>query len=237
MSWRLRRRIFMENSIVEVTQANFKEMRNNYGFTLKDVAEEARLSETTILNYENSKNRYTDTCARKETSLMANRALKHLIDHKIANLFLGTEKKKESTRGGKPCLNAVRKSIVRAVVQSYCRANDISMTEFADMCGVSKSCFGDLKNHPYCYPQTIRKICEATGWSPDVFKTDIPTEIFTSDKSAKTFENAPLTEKHNYRLYFENGKYYEEYDCTVVQHQKKELTKEQFIAAAEKEGK
>lgn len=228
----------MENSIVEVTQANFKEMRSNYGFTLKDVAEEAHVSETTILNYENSKNRYTDTCARQETSARANRALKHLIDHKIANLFLGTEEKKRSTRGGKCCINnAVRKSIVRAVVQSYCRANDISMTEFADMCGVSKSCFGDLKNHPYCYPQTIRKICEATGWSPDVFKVETTGILSLPDESAKIFDNAPSVEKQNYRLYFENGKYYEEYDYTVVQHQKKELTKEQFIAAAEKEGK
>lgn len=157
------------------------------------------------------------------------------------------------------CLkNAVNKLMVRNAVIDYCNSNNLDPYDFLKMCDVTRTILYDYKNHPYVYKSTVDKILAATGWSMDYIEKykdttepiqyiKIKREPYTG-QSTNTFVDIPnvvdtgitintintITDeckKINQKLYFEDGKFYEEYDHIVTVHEKKEVTKEEFLEA------
>lgn len=157
--------------------------------------------------------------------------------------------------------NTVNKLMVRNAIVDWCNNNNVNVYEFCTMCDVNKSLLYDYKNHPYMYKSTVNKILAATGWTMDIFEkykdSTEPIEVIQKKKGLVKFRDiledvrkevkkyvpenttdlmainndTANYKKLNVRLYFEDGKFYEEYDRVVTVHEKKELTKEEFMTA------
>lgn len=228
------------NNVI-VTKENFKQTRESYGIALKDVADKVHVSIGTVSNFENSKDKYTDTCTRGYNAANMLMALQELIDIKLANLFVtgnSNEKEEPKVEEKKARYKSIPRKNVYDVVLDYCLSNKLNTREFCKMCGISFSTLINYERHPFMTLQTVNKICTATGWKPDIF--DNPEESIKKMKEKEATKIEDKTEekpferskkKHNYKLYMEDGKFYEEFDYYVKKHTKNEITKEQFKVA------
>ena len=241
---------------IQIDQGNFRVTRESYGISIRDVAEKCHFAPTTVYNFEHCSGKYTDVFARPGNAKIMIRALYDCIDEKLNNLFVNNKKEEETMKKSNfenidnSCLkNAVSKLMVRNAVVDYCNNNNLDLEDFLKMCGVSKrNFFYDYEKHPYMYKSTVDKILAATGWTMDIFeKYKDATEPISCIKvkpiNKKTVEEDiceekldfiqphPIVEKINCKLYFEDGKFYEEYDHIVTVHEKKEVTKEEFLEA------
>lgn len=157
--------------------------------------------------------------------------------------------------------HTIDKLMVRNAIVDWCNNNNVNVFEFCTMCGITKNILYDYKNHPYMYKSTVDKILAATGWTMDIFEKykdstepikaiqkekglikfrDILEDVQNEVKKYVPESTADLMVLHNdtinykkinRKLYFEDGKFYEEYDRVVTVHEKKEVTKEEFLTA------
>ena len=250
-----------KNGAIQIDQGNFRVTRECYGISIKDIAEKCHFSTATVYNFEHCSGKYTDVFTRPGNAKIMIRALYECIDEKLAGLFVQKEtiNKEEETMKKNNCLkNAVDKLMVRNAVIDYCNNNNLNPYDFLKMCGVNKNILYDYKDHPYVYKYTVDKILAATGWSTDIFEKykdatepikinkgpmkfrdileDVQKEVkkyvpeSTTDLTA-TNDDTINCKKLNRKLYFEDGKFYEEFDKVVTVHEKKEVTKEEFLEA------
>ena len=65
-----------------VSQSNFRKLRKRYDFTLQDIADRAKLSATTINNFEKSKGEYTKVNARNYNAKQITDTLEKMIEER-----------------------------------------------------------------------------------------------------------------------------------------------------------
>lgn len=232
---------------LQISHLNFQQQRKSYGITLQEIADEAMLSITTVRNYEVYGGSYLDSRVRDENERRICRALKELINMRIDSCFVrGSIKstlkkmKEERKMASINSRNNFDRAKVKAVIIEYLHKNNISMSEFLKMCGINAGTFSDatIKDHPSLYPATVVQICKATGWNIATFN-DCKMEWKEEPKMEKPkTENVEFVKKgatiiKNHKFVFENGKFFEEYD--IVQSVKKIVSKEDFMAAIQKE--
>ena len=238
---------------LHIDQQNYRDVRTQYGIKMQNIADKCGISTSTISNFERCNCKYTEVYARSDTSKILIRTLYDIIDEKLSGLFINKEEKPVETsnfeNSNNSCLkNAISKLMVRNAVVEYCNNNDLNPYDFLKMCGIGKSLLHDYKDHPYVYKSTVNKILAATGWTMDYIEKYKDTTEHIPYIKVKPVQNRkveediceeeldfvqphPIVEKINRKLYFENGKFYEEYDHIVTVHEKKEVTKEEFMAA------
>lgn len=233
----------MNKMIIE--RNNFKQNRLSYGIKLEDISKKSGLAISTISAYERLTSKYTETRTRDNNAQIIDRALCELIKEKLDNTFPNSISQKEDkvveesvkklATNIKPEYDRVK---VGNKINKYCRDSFITVNDFCNMCGISKSTFSDstCKSHPYMYDITLHKICKATGWDIKMLinNEDIPVEnkpdnkdkvhecinsIVSNDGNVESIKD----EKYTY----ENGEYFYEY--TVVKRIKMKITKEKFL--------
>ena len=245
----------MEN--LEINRSNFKTQRQCYGISLKDISDKCKLSEGAVRNYEVYGGTYTnDHRTRDYNERLICNTLKDLIEGKIASAF--DKNKEETTMTITRSEYVYDRSKVYAIIKKYLDENDISMCQFAEMCGVSNNIFSPsiMKHSPNIYSIMIHKICEATGWSMSMFDSCknkeaqvIVKKPNANKKEEKVVEKttaepikkeAPVItgnkeETRDRKFIFEDGCFYEEY--TIVRRVRKSITRGEFMSAIEKEDK
>ena len=187
---------------LNISRHNFKQQRECYSITVKEIADICNLSPQTVINFEKGSGKYTDTMSRDYNSDMMINTLRSLIEGKLDAMkarqlnAISNEvkndipvKKEEHTKEDKRVIrtgvfadsNVPRQKLVD-YIKSYCKHNSISTIDFCRMCKI---------NQMFCAPSsakrdgrefvgigTLEKVLSATGWKEeqilDGFKPDIP---------------------------------------------------------------
>lgn len=236
----------MSETALVINHSNFKQNRSAYGFTLRDIADKAGVSVSTVDNYEKFDSSYIRTRNRDENARRIERALGDLIDEQIVRVFPNA--KKEVKVMNPSTKNAYDRKWVADKVKAFCNENNITILEFTKKCGITNNTFSDsiIEKHPYLYPSTVTRIIYKTGWTKDMFDLikDVPFTIpYFMQKVEKTEEikesskivqeDSPQFDIRNRQLTFKDGHYYVEYDEVLINHVVKELTKEEFLSRVE----
>lgn len=243
----------MSEAALVINHSNFKQNRSAYGFTLRDIADRAGVSVSTVDNYEKFDSSYIRTRNRDDNAKRIERALSELIDEQIVRVFPNSISQKEDKvveekkkRGGyHPPRNVFDRRYVSDKLHKYCEDNGLGFTEFCIMCDVAPSNFCEcmIKKQPNMYPSTIAKIIKATSWDIDAFKEDKNVPFSALKHKMTVVENATnkleekfskrseveTTEKKNKQFIFRDGKYFMEYDIIVTEHKVEEISKEEFL--------
>ena len=226
-----------------ITHQNFKQNRSAYCITLREIANRAGVSVSTVDNYEKFDSSYIRTRSRDDNAMRIEKALKELIDEKVIGLFTGGKKEEkvvEESNNREVCQslkNAFDREYVANKIKKYCNDNQIIISEFMEMCGLHNNVFSPstIKRNPWLYPRTISKIIKATGWTLDMFKEDknVPFSIEKKEQSPSKLVNdlEDKTEIKDRKFIFENGRYYEMHVEVITKTVLKEISKEDFIAA------
>ena len=85
----------MSVAALEINHTNFKQNRSAYGFTLREIADRAGVSVSTVDNYEKFDSSYIRTRARDDNAKRIERALSELIDEQIVRVFPNSISQKE----------------------------------------------------------------------------------------------------------------------------------------------
>ena len=245
---------------IRIDHLNFRSQRKSYGISLKEIADEALLSETTVRNYEVYGGSYTnDIRTRDENEKRICNALKSLIEFRIDLAFPKALKKDDKMKTTAKKLGYDRAKVWK-IIDSYLEVNGIKAAEFNKMCGITANTFNEsvIKEHPSLYPSTVARICHATGWNMSKFdscrseidtnqekKTDVNKKEETVMETVKNeqpqtthtpaLSSTNLDEIRDRKFIFEDGCFFEEY--TIVRRVRKSITRGAFMAAIEKEGK
>lgn len=244
----------MSEAALVINHSNFKQNRSAYGFTLRDIADRAGVSVSTVDNYEKFDSSYIRTRNRDENAKRIERALSELIDEQIVRIFPNSisqevkvvEEKKKDRDYYPRHDNVFDRKYIAEKVHNYCKENNISVREFCKMCKIANNTFVDavVKTNPKMIKHTVSKIIKATGWSIDAFKEDknvpfsaLKHEMTMIDKAANKLkeefsersDEIETTEKKNKQFIFRDGKYYLEFDQVVVEHKVEEISKEEFL--------
>lgn len=188
--------------MTEPNHISFKKKRQAYGITLNDISKESGLSMSTVGAYERFTSKYTETRVKDVNASKIENALNSIITERISNTFIGG-KKMEETRTEEPGKVIVEKkftannlnpaydrSLIAHKIRKYCEDSKIGIDEFCKMCGIWTASFTgkNVKDHPFIYGVTIRKICKATGWTvemltgPDDIQVKKPVTTATYDQ-------------------------------------------------------
>ena len=154
-----------------VTQSNFKKLRTQYGFKLRDIADICKLSSSTVNNFEKCKGEYTKVNARTYNGDMMIQTLQSLIDNKISEKTKHEEEKKVESIKKK---RSFRLSPIKSMdfynnVIIYCRINNTSIKAIADKCGLNTGFFTPwyCNKYPLITVNSAKKISENMDWSID----------------------------------------------------------------------
>lgn len=186
---------------LNISRHNFKQQRECYSITVKEIADICNLSPQTVINFEKGSGKYTDTMSRDYNSDMMINTLTSLIEGKldamkakqlnaISNEIKNAtpvkkeehiKKDKKVVRGGPFADSKIPRQKLVSYIKDYCKYNGIGTLDFCSMCKI---------NQVFCSPSaakrdkrefvsvgTLEKVLSATGWKEeqilDGFKPDI----------------------------------------------------------------
>lgn len=179
---------------LNINRSNFKQQRQCYNITVKEIADICNLSSQTVLNFEKSSGKYTDTNARDYNSDMMCQTLESLISRKLDdlkanNLKAITEHKetvdisKAEVPEKKPVRRnqseVKRKDLVN-YIRAYCEYNKIPLQEFCSMCKINAVYTSPSQERnatsEYASITVLSKVVNATGWTMKQIKEGFKPE-------------------------------------------------------------
>lgn len=177
---------------LNISRHNFKQQRECYSITVKEIADICNLSPQTVINFEKGSGKYTDTMSRDYNSDMMINTLTSLIEGKldamkakqlnaISNEIKNTPVKKEKKhRGGiYKETDILREDLVNYICE-YCRHNSIAINEFCSMCKINRafcspsSAKRDIKYVRVC---VLERVLNTTGWTKDMIRAGFKPDI------------------------------------------------------------
>lgn len=201
---------------LNINRHNFKQQRQCYNITVKEIADICNLSPQTIINFEKSSGKYTDTNARDYNSDMMCQTLESLITRKLDDLRANNlkaiaehtptvdiskvddpnkevpEKKPVNRRNQS---NLKRKDLVN-YIRAYCEYNKIPLQEFCAMCKINavytSPSAGRNTASEYASRTVLSKVANATGWTTKQIK-----EGFKPDEEKSAFKLKLVDKKEN----------------------------------------
>ena len=218
---------------------------------LKDLIQE-RIDSTFLIGGNNSNNNINNK-KEKESKIM-NEATKEIS---LSELVKATATESKEKKESNYCLTGYNKETIVPKLRKYCKENNLGMTEFCDMCGVSRTMLSPyyIKIAPVMREDILIKICRATGLDIALFNEDrndgqvveskivkennikeIKAEALKKDiipieshKITSNITNSDDVQIRDKKLTFQDGQYFEEY--TEVRVVRRAITREQFLAA------
>lgn len=179
---------------LNINRSNFKQQRQCYNITVKEIADICNLSSQTVLNFEKSSGKYTDTNARDYNSDMMCQTLESLITRKLddlrANNLKAVVEHKETVDISKTEVpekkpvrrnqsEVKRKDLVN-YIRAYCEYNKIPLQEFCSMCKINAVYTSPSQERnatsEYASITVLSKVVNATGWTTKQIKEGFKPE-------------------------------------------------------------
>lgn len=179
---------------LNINRSNFKQQRQCYNITVKEIADICNLSSQTVLNFEKSSGKYTDTNARDYNSDMMCQTLESLITRKLdeikANNLKAVVEHKETVDISKAEVpekkpvrrnqsDVKRKDLVN-YIRAYCEYNKIPLQEFCSMCKINAVYTSPSQERnatsEYASITVLSKVVNATGWTTKQIKEGFKPE-------------------------------------------------------------
>ena len=170
---------------LNINRSNFKQQRQCYNITVKEIADICNLSPQTIINFEKGSGKYTDTMSRDYNSDMMCQTLESLItkqldEIKVKNLEYVTKNKEAEVRnkktsekkrlGGLYAETDILRTQLVDYIRSYCKHNGIACDEFCSMCKINRAYTtpsASKREGKYVTVGVFNKITAATGWTKE----------------------------------------------------------------------
>lgn len=187
---------------LNISRHNFKQQRECYSITVKEIADICNLSPQTVINFEKGSGKYTDTMSRDYNSDMMINTLRSLIEGKLdamkakqLNAISNEIKKEEQTNkkkfGGAFDETDIARDDVVNYIRNYCRYNKIAIDEFCGMCKINRQfcspSSAKIYSSKYIRIGTLNRILEATGWTKEMIKAGFNPDV-QSKKPEKKVE-------------------------------------------------
>lgn len=184
---------------LNISRHNFKQQRQCYNITVKEIADICNLSPQTVINFEKSSGKYTDTNARDYNSDMMCQTLDSLITRKLDDLKANNLKAVDISKVDDPKKEVPEKKPVKHrnqsevkrkdlvnYIRAYCEYNKIPLQEFCSMCKINAVYTSPSQERcassEYASNTVLSKVINATGWSTkqikDGFKPDEERSAF-----------------------------------------------------------
>lgn len=168
---------------LNISRHNFKQQRECYNITVKEIADICNLSPQTVINFEKGSGKYTDTMSRDYNSDMMIGTLTSLIESKLdvmkarqLEAITNNVKKEEPIKKEKKRLGGIyeetdipREKVVEYVI-AYCKYNDIPCMEFCAMCKINRMFTAPSsakRDKYYITIGVLNRILNATGWTKE----------------------------------------------------------------------
>ena len=178
---------------LNINRSNFKQQRECYSITVKEIADICNLSPQTVINFEKGSGKYTDTMSRDYNSDMMINTLRSLIEGKLDAMKAKqleivakevkntTPVKKEKKRLGGIYeeTDILREDLVN-YIRGYCRHNSIAMDEFCSMCKINRvfcSPSSAKRDSKYVRVCVLNKVLNTTGWTKDMIRAGFKPDI------------------------------------------------------------
>ena len=188
---------------LNISRHNFKQQRECYSITVKEIADICNLSPQTVLNFEKSSGKYTDTNARDYNSDMMCQTLESLITRKLDELKANNlkaitavdiskvENSKKEVPEKKPNKRRNQSEVKRKdlvnYIRAYCEYNKIHLQEFCSMCKINAVYTSPSQERcassEYASMTVLSKVVNATGWTTKQIK-----EGFKADEEKPAFK-------------------------------------------------
>lgn len=167
---------------LNISRHNFKQQRECYSITVKEIADICNLSPQTVINFEKGSGKYTDTMSRDYNSDMMIGTLRSLIEGKLDamkmrqleaitnNVKKEESIKKEKKYGGIYEETDIPREKVVEYIKAYCKHNKIPYTEFCAMCKINRMFTAPSsakRDRYYITIGVLNKILNATGWTKE----------------------------------------------------------------------
>lgn len=199
---------------LNISRHNFKQQRQCYNITVKEIADICNLSSQTVLNFEKSSGKYTDTNARDYNSDMMCQTLESLITRKLdeikANNLKAVVEHKETVDISKAEVpekkpvrrnqsEVKRKDLVN-YIRAYCEYNKIPLQEFCSMCKINAVYTSPSQERnatsEYASITVLSKVVNATGWTMKQIKEGFKPEEKPAFKLKLVDKKEPDIPKH-----------------------------------------
>ena len=171
---------------LNINRSNFKQQRQCYNITVKEIADICNLAPQTVINFEKGSGKYTDTMSRDYNSDMMCQTLESLITKKLDEIKVKNLKsvieevksvkkedllKKEHKRlGGLYAETDILRTQMVDYIRSYCKHNAIACDEFCSMCKINRAYTtpsASKREGKYVTIGVFNKITAATGWTKE----------------------------------------------------------------------
>lgn len=173
---------------LNISRNNFKQQREAYNISLKEIADICNLSTQTVLNFEKGSGKYTDVNSRDYNSNMMIRTLESLISHKLdeiknknltavqnlkpmeTKIDIPKEKPKNKHIGGIYALTDFPRQKMVDYIVAYCKENSIPRNEFCKMCKINRmftTPTAAKRDGEYLTIGVLNRILNATGWKKE----------------------------------------------------------------------
>lgn len=205
---------------LNISRHNFKQQRECYGITVKEIADICNLSPQTVINFEKGSGKYTDTMSRDYNSDMMVNTLRSLIEGKldamkakqlnaISNEIkndipikkekLLKENKRVIRTGAFADSNVPRQKLVD-YIKSYCKHNGIGTLDFCRMCKINQMFCAPSSakrdNREFVGVGTLEKVLSATGWKEEQILDGFKPEEKSAFKLKLVDKKEPDIPKH-----------------------------------------
>lgn len=206
---------------LNISRHNFKQQRQCYNITVKEIADICNLSPHTVINFEKSSGKYTDTNARDYNSDMMCQTLDSLITRKLDDLKANNLKAiaeytptavdiskvdnpKKEVPEKKPVKrrnqsDVKRKDLVN-YIRAYCEYNKIPLQEFCSMCKINAVYTSPSQERcassEYASNTVLSKVINATGWTTKQIKECFKPEEKPAFKMKLVDKKEPDIPKH-----------------------------------------
>lgn len=169
---------------LNITRNNFKQQREAYNISLKEIADICNLSTQTVMAFEKSRGRYTDVNARDYNSDMMINTLESLITKKLdeiknknlESVIANDISKKKPVSNGKKLggiyadSDIPRQKLVDYIL-AYCKENALSTIEFCKMCKINRTytspSSAKISNREYVTVGVLKRVLDTTGWKKE----------------------------------------------------------------------
>lgn len=188
---------------LNISRNNFKQQRECYNITVKEIADICNLSPQTVINFEKGSGKYTDTMSRDYNSDMMIGTLTSLIESKLDDMKARhfeaitavdsskVDDPKKEVPEKKPYVrrnqsDVKRKDLVN-YIRAYCEYNKIPLQEFCVMCKINTLYTSPSQERnaasEYASRTVLSKVVNATGWTSKQIK-----EGFKPDEEKPAFK-------------------------------------------------
>ena len=180
---------------LNINRSNFKQQRQCYNITVKEIADICTLSPQTIINFEKGSGKYTDTMSRDYNSDMMCQTLDSLITRKLDDLKANNLKavvehketvdiSKSEVPEKKPVARRNQSEVKRKdlvnYIRAYCEHNNIPLQEFCSMCKINAVYTSPSQERnatsEYASNTVLSKVVNATGWTVKQIKAGFKPE-------------------------------------------------------------